>query len=395
MFVPGAERLLGVGQVSAVVGVAPCGDFLVAAEDTATMLPEQVLAESIRRPPVALHQNGVAAYQLATFNVTLVPMIDETVTVTDVEVVEFERRPAQVAWAIGRPSECGGVLYERGYSAHLDSTPLTMESDEVHAMGESVGFTVSLDDPAELGIAIRGCEGMYEFGLEFHYRIRGTEGVVRVGTEDEPLRLLGGEPAHSPQIATSRNDVFEVTGDAAATLCQGGHWDAPAEPEGGEVAEEPGDIDPVDPEALTDHDAIAEGEYGGPIDPELADDSVIAEWEHACAKLESALSALEQTLFGCAEGEEEANAHDAACAKAETVLSPIEYGMLDCGDGDEEEANAHEAACAKAETVLSPIERGMLGCGEGDEVAAAYDAACAKAETVLSREQFALFCEGG
>ena len=58
------------------------------------------------------------------------------------------------------------------------------------------------------------------------------------------------------------------------------------------------------------------------------------------------LSALEQTLFGWAEGKEEANAHDATCAKADTVLSPIEYGMLDCGDGGEEEASAHDVACA-------------------------------------------------
>lgn len=276
------------------------------------MLPQQVLAESFTTPPVALHEKGVAAYQLATFHVTLMPVIDETMTVTEVKIVEFDRRPAQVAWAMGRPSECGGELYERGYSAHLDSTPITMRSDEYHSSGESVGFTVSVDDPAELGITIRGCGGMYEFGLEFHYRVRGTESVVRVGTEDAPLRLLGGEPAPNPEIALPRDDVFEVTADAAATLCEGGYWDAYVQPEGGEVTEEP-------------------VENPAPIDPDtLTDDDTFAEWERACAQLESTLSPIEHMSFGCAPGEDQA-AWESACIKAEPLLTREQLALFCSG----------------------------------------------------------------
>jgi hypothetical protein len=373
--VPGAERLLGVGQISAVVSPDQCGELYLAADDMAAMQPQQALDETIATPPVALHEEGVAAYGLTTFTVTLLPVIDETMTVTDVSIRVFDHRPAQVAWAIGWPIECGGNLFERRYSASLDNTPITVVSDDTNENGGSVGFTVSPDEPAELDVSIRACDGMYEFGLEFRYRVRGTESVVRVGTEHKPLRLLGGEPARALEIRGSRTEVFEVSTDVASTLCQDGVWN-------GHLAEDAGgDID------------ASLGE-DGPIDPELADEDVAADWERACADLESTLSPLEQTVLGCVEGEDAANAHDAACAKAETVLNATELSMLACGENIEEGADAYEAACAKAETVLNPIEVDMLGCGE-DEMAEAYDAACAKAETVLSREQLALFCYEG
>jgi hypothetical protein len=51
---------------------------------------------------------------------------------------------------------------------------------------------VSRTDPAEVHVHVSSCDRYYEFGLVISYTVDGEDRVARVGSEEQPFRVVGG-----------------------------------------------------------------------------------------------------------------------------------------------------------------------------------------------------------
>jgi hypothetical protein len=290
-----------------------CGDGFAAADESATVDPENVLVQGEIPAPLQLQELGLSNFERSDFVVHLLMRVDDTAIVESVRIVLFDHKPSEVSWVLGTPyGGCGGALFWRGYSADLDNEPPSLMPDgDWDGTSASHGFSVSQDDPTELAFSVGGCDGLYEFGIRLEYTVRGTDHVLTVGSEDEPLRLLGGDPK---QILVQNPASGEIKEQSTGVddICDTGAW------------ADQGPIDEEDP--LDEEEGNGSGGGGG---PEVTQEMVNA----ACARSKDRLTAAQYALIGCSNDQEFVTELSAICAILSPAASQAELAVLGCSDG--------------------------------------------------------------
>jgi hypothetical protein len=288
-----------------------CGEGFAAADEAATVDPENVLVQGVIPAPLQLRELGLSNFERSDFVVHLLMRVDDTATVQSVRMVLFDHKPAEVSWVLGTPYGCGGALFRRGYSVDLDGEPLLLKPDgDWDGANASRGFSVSQDDPTELAFSVSGCDGLYEFGIRLEYTVRGSDHVLMVGSEDEPFRLLGGDPKQILEQDPDSGEIREQS-TGADDICGTEAW--------------------ADQGLIDEEDLMSEGEEdgsGAPGGSEVTEEMVNA----ACARWKDRLTAAQYYLVGCADDQEFVTELSAICAILSPVASQRDLYVLGCVD---------------------------------------------------------------
>ena len=136
-------------------------------------------------PPVAYRQGWLV--------LTLTGTGPGTLLIDDVDVQVFHAEDVTPEWALlDEPGGCGP-----------STTWWLMDVVLADGQGELVHrgpARVSRTDPAEVHVHVSTCDRYYEFGLVIGYTVDGDDRVERVGSEDQPFRVVGGG---APALYTS------------------------------------------------------------------------------------------------------------------------------------------------------------------------------------------------
>jgi hypothetical protein len=137
-------------------------------------------------PPIAYRQGWLVLTLSGTGSGTL--LIDDV----DVQVFR-EDEDVTPEWALlGDPGGCGPST--RWWL--MDVVLAGGEGELVHRGPARVSRT----DPAEVHVHVSSCDRYYEFGLVIRYTVDGEDRVERVGSEEQPFRIVGGA---APALYTS------------------------------------------------------------------------------------------------------------------------------------------------------------------------------------------------
>jgi hypothetical protein len=142
------------------------------------------------------------------------------------------------------------------------------------------------------------------------YTVRGTDHVLTVGSEDEPLRLLGVVPERVLERDPDSGEIKEQS-TGADDICMTGAW------------EDEGPIDEEGP--LSEEEVNGSGGDGG---AEVTQEMVDA----ACARAKDRLTAAQYALIGCADEQEFVTELSTICANLTPVASPADLSVLNCID---------------------------------------------------------------
>ena len=153
---------------------------------------------------VAVDRLGAITWYRGELRLAITAATPEPIYLTRIEPTVFKRQRIVPAWGLEFSPGCGSPAQYRLFQTVLDRGSIRdlgvigqdsasggpYKDAPASPLGET--FTVTQTDPAELVFHVYACDGYFEWGLKITYIAAGQEHTTTVGTEQQPLKAIGG-----------------------------------------------------------------------------------------------------------------------------------------------------------------------------------------------------------